>query len=200
VAANHVGYLDILAVGLTSPGSFLVKSEIAGWPLFGALARWTGGVFVERDRPRESRQLVQEVARRLDRGDRVLLFPEAGVSPDGMTLGSFRPMLFEACVSTGKPVVVAAIRYTRPTETRVWAWIDEPSLWSHLWERVLPAAGVEVEVRFGEPLRPLPGEGRKELAARAEKEVRGILDEAGLRVEPLGPIRRGTEGHERPSA
>jgi 1-acyl-sn-glycerol-3-phosphate acyltransferase len=120
--------------------------------------------------------LVQEVARRLGAGDRVLLFPEAGVSPDGTTLSLFRPMLFESCVGSGRPVVPVALRYTRPTDKRVWAWIEEPSLWRHLWYRLLPAPGVEVEVLIGDPLHPGPGRNRKTLAAQARDEVLSMLN------------------------
>ena len=187
VAANHVGYLDSLALGVTTPGRFLVKSEIAGWPLFGALTRWSGGVFVQRDRPRDSRPLIREVARRLGDGDRVLLFPEAGVSPDGATVGAFRPMLFESCVGSGRPVVPVALRYTRPADKRIWAWIDEPSLWRHLWGRVLPTPGVEVEVRFGDPLPPISSTGRKDLAVKTRDQVCRMLD--GLKVGEPPPTR-----------
>ncbi|HVH81309.1 MAG TPA: 1-acyl-sn-glycerol-3-phosphate acyltransferase, partial [Stellaceae bacterium] len=37
-AANHVSYLDITIFGSLIAGSFIAKSEVAGWPLFGWLA------------------------------------------------------------------------------------------------------------------------------------------------------------------
>lgn len=175
VAVNHVGYLDVVALAATVPGCFLAKSEVAGWPLLGRLAGWGGALFVERDRPRESRPLVALLARRLGAGDRVLLFPEAGVSADGSTLGGFRPMLFESCVAAGRPVVPVALSYREPADRRVWAWLDEPSLWRHLWRRVLPCRRIEVVVRLGQPLWPRPDEGRKELASRAQAAVAALL-------------------------
>ncbi len=176
VAANHVGYLDILAIGAVSPGRFLAKSEIAGWPLLGRLARWGGVLFVDRDRPRQILASIDEVAQRLLRGQRCILFPEAGVSPDGTTLGTFRPMLFDACVRAKRPVVPAAVKYVQPADAAVWAWIQEDNLWKHLWNRVLAEPRLEVEVRFGEPLWPRPGEGRKELAGRVRACVAASLE------------------------
>ena len=38
-AANHVSYLDITVLGSLLDASFIAKTEVAGWPLFGWLAR-----------------------------------------------------------------------------------------------------------------------------------------------------------------
>jgi len=188
VAANHVGYLDILALGLASPGRFLAKAEVARWPLLGFLARWGGTVFVDRERPRASLGAVAALERYQASGETVLFFPEAGVAPDATTLGEFHPMVFEACARTGRPAVPTALRYTRPADPRVWGWIDEPSLWRHLWTRLLPAGRVEVTVRFGEPLYPGPEVDRKELAARAHAAVLSLL------AEEAAPPDRGIPG------
>lgn len=176
VASNHLGYLDPLVLGAFVPGSFLVKAEVSRWPFVGILTRASGAVFIDRDRPRAVRPAVALIARQLARGLTVLVFPEARVSPDGMTLGRFHPMLFEAAIETGRPVVPAAIRFQRPTDPEVWAWINEPSLWRHLWRKLLPAGPIAAEVRFGEPLWPLPGEERKGLSERVRSEVLRLLE------------------------
>src|SRR5690606_35025926 len=46
--ANHSSYLDIMVYGGLIPGSFVAKAEVAGWPLFGWLARMQRTVFVDR--------------------------------------------------------------------------------------------------------------------------------------------------------
>ncbi|MBE7249391.1 MAG: 1-acyl-sn-glycerol-3-phosphate acyltransferase, partial [Actinomycetospora chiangmaiensis] len=38
VLANHVSWLDIIAIGSLRPLSFVAKSEIAGWPVISTLA------------------------------------------------------------------------------------------------------------------------------------------------------------------
>ncbi len=175
VACNHVGYLDIFALGAACPGRFVAKSEIAGWPLMGLVARVAGTIFVERERPRAVLGLIEEFSRRLAGGERILLYPEAGVGPDGRNLGTFHPMLFEPCVRARRPCVPAAVRFTEPADPRVWSWLDGSSLVWHIWARLMPARRVRAEVRFGHPLWPLPGEGRKELAERARREVERLL-------------------------
>ena len=37
--ANHVSYFDIMALSALIRGSFIAKSEVANWPLFGLLAK-----------------------------------------------------------------------------------------------------------------------------------------------------------------
>lgn len=176
LVANHLGYLDILALGASAPGRFVAKSEISAWSAVGTLAGAAGTIYADRDRPRQSLPLVDAVARRLQGGDRVLLFPEAGVAPDGSTLGSFHTMLFEAAIRAEAPVVPVGLRYTGPDDRKVWAWIEEADLWRHLVTRVLPARRVAVEVRFGRPLRPTPNTDRKALAREARKAVQELLE------------------------
>jgi len=175
VVSNHVGYLDILALGSSVPGRFLAKREIAGWPLLGRMARWGGSVFIDRASARGSRGLLGGVVHTLRLGHRVLLFAEGEVSPDGHTLRPFRPMLFETCLVAGRPIVPVAICYRVPEDPTVWAWIDEPSLWRHLWCRVLHQPYIRVEVRVGEPIHATPGADRKLLAETAQRAVERLL-------------------------
>ncbi len=48
LVANHVSYLDVLALGAFVDGTFIAKSEVAGWPLFGTLGKLTRTLFVRR--------------------------------------------------------------------------------------------------------------------------------------------------------
>jgi len=47
-ASNHVSYTDITVLGSLIAGSFVAKSEVAGWPFFGWLAKLQRSVFVDR--------------------------------------------------------------------------------------------------------------------------------------------------------
>jgi len=37
--SNHVSYLDVFVLGVKVPASFIAKAEVAGWPVFGSLAK-----------------------------------------------------------------------------------------------------------------------------------------------------------------
>ena len=57
VTSNHASWVDITVIGSLMPLSFIAKSEVSGWPVFGLLAKLQRTVFVNRttaraDRPR----------------------------------------------------------------------------------------------------------------------------------------------------
>ena len=94
VVANHASWLDIFALNARKRIYFVSKSEVAGWPGIGWLARATGTVFIKRDRSAVQSQI--DVFRdRLAAGHKLLFFPE-GTSTDGLQVLAFKPALFAA--------------------------------------------------------------------------------------------------------
>ena len=130
MVANHLSYIDILVLLARLDARFLAKSEIAGWPVLGLLARSTGTLFVDRSRKRDLTRVIGEVKAVLSRGTGVIVFPE-GTSTDGSQVERFKPSLFEVPVETGVPVRVAALHYEAPVgpkpawEAVCW-WGDAP--------------------------------------------------------------------------
>ena len=51
IVANHVSYLDPIAIARGAAVRPIAKGEVAGWPIVGAAARELGVIFVERDDP-----------------------------------------------------------------------------------------------------------------------------------------------------
>lgn len=190
IAANHVSWTDIVVLGSIMPVSFVAKAEVRRWPLFGQLARLQRTVFVRRDARREAGDQVAEIAKRLDAGEVLVLFPE-GTSADGNRVLPFKSTLFSAVAGTGARVQPVAIAYTRlhgiPMGRALRphaAWTGDQPLLPHLG-RLLSTGGLDVEVHFGEPL---PGEvDRKTLAREAERQVAAMMAQALAR--PLPPAR-----------
>jgi lyso-ornithine lipid O-acyltransferase len=112
---NHVSYLDIELLGGLVPGSFVAKAEVATWPFFSTLAKAQRTIFVER-RSSKTSSSRDEMLRRLNTGDNLMLFPE-GTSSDGTRVLPFRSALFAVAQlrRDGKPITVqpVAISYTR---------------------------------------------------------------------------------------
>ena len=46
--ANHISWLDIFAVNVTTPARFVAKSEVSQWPVLGWLVQRSGTLFVRR--------------------------------------------------------------------------------------------------------------------------------------------------------
>ncbi len=192
---NHVSYLDIVAIGATVEGSFVAKAEIAGWPLFGWLARLQRSVFVER---RSSRARVQrdEISDRLNQGDNLVLFPE-GTSGDGIHVLPFRSALFAVAERevAGRPLTVQplSIAYTRLHGLpigREWqscyAWYGDMELPDHLW-RMVGLGRARVDLVFHAPVTLAAFGTRRALADHCFTAVRGGVDQAhaGRLAQPV---------------
>jgi 1-acyl-sn-glycerol-3-phosphate acyltransferase len=181
-AANHVSYLDITVLGSLLDASFIAKSEIAGWPLFGWLARLQRSVFVDR-RTRSTAHQRDSIATRLAAGEALILFPE-GTSGDGNRLLPFKSALFSAAehvtdrtaagTLTVQPVSIAYTRLDGLPLGRAlrpfFAWYGSMALAPHLW-RMLGLGRLEVVVEF-HPATSLAACGsRKALARYCEERV-----------------------------
>lgn len=190
IAANHVSWIDITVLASVTDVSFIAKSEMAKWPVFGWLSKMQRSVFVERDNRRKSGAQAGEIAARLAEGDVMVLFPE-GTTGDGNLLLPFKSTLFGAAsmmLSAShhdemwiQPVAVA---YTRVQglpmgrqHRHLAAWIGDEDLIPHLMA-VLREGAIDVEVRFGEPVPFTAKSSRKAVARRVEDDVRVLMQAA----------------------
>lgn len=190
VAANHVSWTDIMVLGSVADVYFIAKSEMAGWPVIGLLARYRRTVFVERERKRKSGEQADEIATRLAQGHPMVLFAE-GTTSDGNIVSPFKSTLFGAAslaiadgVTERVFIQPVAIAYTRlqgmpmGRQHRVHvAWIGDSTLVPHILA-LLREGAVDVEVHFGEPVEFAAGSRRKDVAAAVEAEVRRMMRQA----------------------
>jgi 1-acyl-sn-glycerol-3-phosphate acyltransferase len=186
LTANHTGWIDIPVLSAIAPVSFVAKHEVNSWPFFGTLARLQRTVFVRRQRSKalEDRDNIR---RRLNEGDALVIFPE-GTSSDGNKVLRFKSSLLSAAelalgegadgVARHAPVQPVSVSYVglhglpMGRENRpLIAWYGDMDLVSHLWE-ALGAGPVDVIVELHEPLTIDDAGGRKELASAAETAVR----------------------------
>src|SRR6266516_4364517 len=108
LVCNHLSYLDIIVLSSIRPCIFVAKRDVAGWPLFGWLARAGGTIFVDREHRLSSSAVVDLVQDAIASGSVVVLFPE-GTSSDGTTVLPFKSTLLESAVQLRCPVASAAI-------------------------------------------------------------------------------------------
>lgn len=110
--ANHVSWADIALFGSVIDAHFVAKTEVAEWPVIGALARRLGPVFVARDQRHGVSAQADAIRERLQAGEGVILFPE-GTTSDGSDVLPFRTSLF-AAADAAKRVQPVAIIYAAP--------------------------------------------------------------------------------------
>jgi len=201
LVANHVSWSDICVLGSLGPYSFVAKADMAAWPVFGMLARLQRSVFVERERTRASHLQARELGDRLGAGEALVLFAE-GTTYDGNGVGPFKSTLFGAAQAAlaSQPgletvhVQPVSIAYTRLHGMPMGrfhrthaAWIGDMDLVPHIGG-VLREGGMDVEVRFGDPIPFTRGSNRKEIARLTETEVRRSLAQALRQPRPSSPL------------
>lgn len=190
IAANHTSWLDIPIMASLQPSSFVAKSEVAGWPFFGTLARLQETVFVERERRTRTAQSRNEIHARIAGGDRLVLFPE-GTSSDGNRVLNFKSALMsvaQLAIVNGEedreddlvvqPMSVAYVklhglpmgRQFRP----FFAWYGDMDLFPHLWE-AFSLGPIDVVVEFHKPVTIREIGNRKALALYCEEACRAGL-------------------------
>jgi 1-acyl-sn-glycerol-3-phosphate acyltransferase len=174
LVCNHLSYLDVIALAALTPAVFVAKREVRSWPVFGALARMAGTLFIHREMRSDTARLAPELARLLDAGALVVLFPE-GTSSDGREVLPFRSSLLEAAVWRGTAVHTAYLEYELDggdpgAEACFWGTM---TLVPHLLN-LLGKARVRAKVVFNE--MPVRSADRKELARAAHNEVVRLRD------------------------
>lgn len=217
IVANHVSWLDIVALGSVAPLSFVAKSEIAGWPVIGWLAKLQRSVFVDRARKSETAAVNRDIAQRLAAGEAIVLFPE-GTTGDGNRLQRFRSALLGAvCDSMAASQEVQPAHDTQPAQgspaqgtlpirvqpvSIVYARVcgmpagrhQRPELaWYGDMELAphllafLALPGVDARISFGEPVEVTPEADRKTLAGAMETAIRRMRHEAANGRSGAGP-------------
>ena len=171
VVSNHVSWTDVFAIGAVLPGSFVARADLVEWPAIGMAARMMGIIPIERSSLRELPGVVDSVTERLRQGRTVVLFPE-GTTYCGPHHGRFRPAVFQGAVESGSPVqpIRLTYRHADGRPSTLTAFLGSESLWASV-RRVVRTRVTVVEMTV-ESVQ-LPGDCRRELAARCEQAVRG---------------------------
>ena len=105
--ANHCSWLDIVMLSGTAPVFYIAWEGVRHWPLFGFFARIGETEFISQSRG--SRAMIRErerIAKRLDRGEALVMFPEGGRS------GRLRPRLFHSAMLIDKTAEGSAVEIT----------------------------------------------------------------------------------------
>ncbi|MEL6429018.1 MAG: lysophospholipid acyltransferase family protein [Planctomycetota bacterium] len=189
LVANHLSYVDIPLMLARLDARFLAKSEIAGWPVMGLLARTTGTLFIDRSRKRDLTRAIGEIRAVLARGTGVIVFPE-GTSTDGAAVEPFKPSLFQVPVELGLPVQCAAIHYDSPGgPLPAWqgvCWWGDATFGPHFYQ-FLKQRRTVATVTFAAAEASFDADGtgrRKHLALAAHESVRSVFTPSRT---PTGP-------------
>ncbi len=179
--SNHLSYLDIPVLGSLMGCCFVAKKDVAGWPLFGLLAKLQRTVFISRvaTDAQEGQRALED---RLKEGLPLVLFPE-GTSSNGHDVLPFKSSLFASFLNQNikiQPITISLDLVDRhdiqtPADRDLYAWYGDMKLEPHLWA-FAKSRGAALTVRFHEPLAPALFEERKSLALACHQSVASGLD------------------------
>ena len=175
LVANHLSWLDNLAIHAAHFCRFVAKSDIKAWPVIGYLTDQSGMLFVERTSRRDSHRVVQTVAKRLEEGDCVAVFPE-GTTGNGVELLPFHANMIQSAIDANSPVQTIAIRFMdtatgQPSYAPL--YVGDDTLLASVW-RVLGSGGVTVVIHFGES-QLARGRDRRGFAADLREKIQQVL-------------------------
>lgn len=169
VVANHVSYLDPIAILPVCPAIPVAKGEVSGWPIIGPIGAALGVLFVDRDDPLGRARALRRIHDLLAAGTPVLNFPE-GTTTRGDGVLPFWRGGFGVAQRLGVPIVPLAIRYADPAL----AWCGGATFLPH-YLRTAARARVCVELSFGAPLAARTGEPPERIASRARRAISQLL-------------------------
>jgi 1-acyl-sn-glycerol-3-phosphate acyltransferase len=186
IVANHVSYLDPIAILPHCPAMPIAKGEVESWPIVGPIAAALGVIFVARRDPYARVKVLRRIHTLLEAGVPVLNFPE-GTTTRGVHVKPFWRGSFGIAQRLGVPVVPVALRYRDPDI----AWTGGAAFLPH-YLRVASRPRIEVTLSFCTPLPARTGEAPEDMAVRARNVITRALDEmrhdAGFRSQ-LSPSR-----------
>jgi 1-acyl-sn-glycerol-3-phosphate acyltransferase len=194
LVANHVSWLDIVAIDAVVPARFVAKAQMRDWPLLGRLVSAGGTIYLTRERSRDARRVAHDMAAALAAGDTLAVFPE-GTTGDGHALLPFHANLLQAAISAGAPVQPVALRFfdARHAVSPATEFVGRTTLAQSLW-RVACADGLGVRVSWLAP-EAAAARPRRELAAALRLRLDAALGRPAhpgsgseARVAPAAPV------------
>ena len=171
LVSNHLGYADIAALRAVVRGVFVAKKEIHDWFLVGRIVRDMGIVFIDRTNRRDIPRAGDEILKRLNAGEGVIVFPE-GTSTKGEEILPFNSSFLEFAAKVDLPVSYVSVSYRTPeggpTASESVCWWDDTPFLLHFYRLFLLKEFTAI-LNFGD--EPVLNPDRKRLAAELRSRV-----------------------------
>lgn len=154
IVANHISWLDIFALNSITVSRFVAKKELRDWPVAGFLIKSVGTLFIDRSNRRDASRVNEQLAKALQDGCCMAVFPEATTS-EGHSLLPFKPSLFEASRLAHATIQPVAIRYLTPGGHYCAAasYAGDTSLWQSMC-LILRTRAMIVELSYTSAIPP----------------------------------------------
>ncbi|WP_390549290.1 lysophospholipid acyltransferase family protein [Qipengyuania sp. MTN3-11] len=172
--ANHLSWIDILALAGASGTAFVAKWELSQVPVIGWLCSLNRTVFVKREHRMGVAEQINALREALQDNWSVTVFPEGTVT-DGQSLLPFKSSMLSVLEPPPPGVLVQPVMFNYGPVAEDISWIgDESGL--HNAMRVMARKGsFRLRIAFLEPFSPEEYRGRKAIASKAREEIEQAL-------------------------
>lgn len=172
--ANHISWLDILALAGASGTAFVAKEELSKAPLVGWLASLNRTVFVKRENRLGVAEQINALREALADNWSVTVFPE-GTTTDGHSLLPFKTSMLSVLEPPPPGVLVQPVMLDYGEVAEWIGWVGNESGLNNA-KRVLARKGsFEVHVHFLDPFSPEEFRGRKAIGIESRKRIETAL-------------------------
>lgn len=153
LVANHISWLDIIALDTVTAARFVSKDDVLKWPVIGLLPKWSGTFFLQRGSAAAVSRLNAEIVEALKQNASVAVFPE-GTTSSGEQVHRFYSAILQAGIDSKVPVQPVAIRYYRNGERdTIVPFTGDIGFFKHA-ARILRRLQTHVYLDFGEAFIP----------------------------------------------
>ena len=183
--ANHVSWIDILALAGASGTAFVAKAELAEAPVVGWLASLNRTVFVKREHRMGVAEQINALKEALVDNWSVTVFPE-GTTTDGQSLLPFKTSMLSVLEPPPPGVLVQPVIVDYGPVAEWIGWIGEESGVNNA-KRVLSRKGsFRVALHYLEPFSPEDFKGRKAISQESRRRIEEAL--IAILGKPLRPF------------
>ena len=200
--ANHISWVDILALAGASGTAFVAKAELEASPVVGWLANLNRTVFVKREHRMGVAEQINALKEALVDNWSVTVFPE-GTTTDGQSLLPFKTSMLSVLEPPPPGVLVQPVVLDYGAVAEWIGWIGVEGGLNNA-KRVLSRKGTfRLRLHYLEPFSPEDFRGRKAISIEARRRIEEALVEVlGRPLRPfahtVAPVRYEPKGEDQP--
>jgi lyso-ornithine lipid O-acyltransferase len=188
--ANHLSWVDILALAGASGTAFVAKAELAQAPVVGWLASLNRTVFVKREHRMGVAEQINALKDALVDNWSVTVFPE-GTTTDGQSLLPFKSSMLSVLEPPPPGVLVQPVILDYGPVAEWIGWIGVESGVNNA-KRVLARKGTfKLRLHYLEPFSPADFRGRKAISMESRRRIEEAL--VAILGKPLRPFAHTVE-------
>ena len=172
--ANHISWIDILAMAGASGTAFVAKWELSQVPVIGWLCRLNRTVFVKREHRMGVAEQINALREALQDNWSVTVFPEGTVT-DGHSLLPFKSSMISVLEPPPPGVLVQPVVLDYGENSEEIAWIGEESGLHNAMRIMARRGSFRLRLHYLDPFSPEDFHGRKAISARARKAIEACV-------------------------